>query len=166
MTRGDRAWRAGREAEAAQQYRRASEAVLASEEKAARALLHLGLLYALPGGELHDPAEARRILQRLRYRYPESLHAREAELLLASMSDDPAEPPVVTPETVDVEELPALISEEDLRAALEEERLRAAELAEQVSGLRSEAQRLRARIAQLEAELAQLKAIDLREPPP
>ncbi|MGH9465130.1 MAG: hypothetical protein ACRD0X_05750, partial [Thermoanaerobaculia bacterium] len=150
----------------ARAYERAADAMITTADRAARASLRLGVLYALPESALYDPAEARRILQRVRAIYPRTPHAHEAALLLAGLESSPSATLVDPVTSLPQEEPPPpSASGDELRAALDRERSRARQLDSRVDDLTSQAERLHEEIARLEAELAQLKAIDLAEPP-
>jgi two-component system sensor histidine kinase GlrK len=160
--RGDRLWELGEHRQALQAYQGAAR----DADDEASLLLRQGLLRAVPGTDVHDAEEARRLLGSVVQRYPGSIWAHEARLVLAGLEAHERRR-VLETEIADLrEELETLREQErQLRSALEIEGSISGGLVERLREVHRESGRLRAEVTRLRAEIEQLKAIDLDRPP-
>ena len=135
-----------------------------------RALYPLGLIHARPGGELHDPVEARRYLERLLAVEPPSPYATQAALILdlqlavsklrGEMADQRSLARLLLAE---LRRLRSEAEQIENRASGEQERAR--ELGRQIQRLERTMKELAAELAARQDELERLKKIDLEDPP-
>jgi len=161
-SRGDRLWELGEHREALQAYQRTAR----DADDEASLLLRQGLLRAVPGTDVHDVGEARRLLGAVVQRYSGSVWAHEARLVLAGLEAHERRR-VLETEIADLRVELETLREQDrqVRAALEIEGSISGGLVERLREVHRESERLRAEVTRLRAEIEQLKAIDLDRPP-
>lgn len=167
---GDRFYLAGDLIAAEAAYRGYLTSGRASGDDEARARYRLGLIYALPGSELHDWQRADRTLASLVEREPESAWARQASLVLTLRAESER-----LRQELDASDdrVSALLSEVvELRQAAEQagdeaedREARMEQLWAEIAGLKQSIGQLQERVAAREKELERIKRIDLQTPP-
>ena len=121
------------------------------------ALLSAGQLFANPSLSVHDPAQARRVLERLVSAFPRTAEARQGGVVLA----------LLTQMERGERELAALTTELHDRIAQADTLAASRKAAEgEIQALRRAVARLEADLENARQELERLKAIDLGRPPP
>jgi hypothetical protein len=167
---GDRLFEANRLEEAAAAYERYLDRHSSVSGRSNRALYHLGLIYALSDGPLHDPERADRTLRELVAREDAGLYGRQARLILALQADVSR----LQKESGTLDDLATRLESElagleqqaelaSTRAGEQEDRARL--LTTKVSQLRNEIERLTVALEKRTEELEKIKAIDLRRVP-
>ena len=170
LSEGDRLYLAGDLAQAEAAYRAYLTSGRATGDAEARARYRLGLIYALPGSDLHDWQMANRALTLLIEGDPGSPWTRQARLLLAlhdererlalelHASDDRVS--ALLSEVVELKEAAEVAGDE-----AETREARMEQLAIEIAALQRSIGELQERVAAREKELERIKRIDLQTPP-